>query len=88
MATDSPTREASSPAHQNEKWTTCCSRTEASFIRYIAQLCVALIVLVFAITMVAMGQTDPYYYGIITLVIGLFLPEPKHKPPFRTNNSF
>ena len=67
-------------AAHTETWNTCCSRTESSFVRYVAQLVVSLIALVFAVVMVSTGHTDPYYYGIITLVVGLFLPEPKHRP--------
>lgn len=73
-------RAETSPASPTERWTTCCSRTEASFVRYIAQIVVSLIVLSFAVVMIAMGQRDPFYYGLVTLVVGLFLPEPKHRP--------
>ena len=73
------TRQATSALPQ-ERWTTCCSRTEASFVRYVAQILVSLIVLVFALIMIGLGHSDPYYFSLVTLVIGLFLPEPKHRP--------
>jgi hypothetical protein len=62
----------------SSKWTTCCSRTEPAFIRYISQLVIAYTVLLFAITMLALGRESPYYSGLVGLVVGHFLPEPRY----------
>jgi hypothetical protein len=63
----------------DDEWKTCCSDTSAEFVKFCAQLVVCVMVLAFAIAMMAMGHKDPYYPSLITLILGLFLPEPQIK---------
>ena len=60
-----------------EEWKTCCSETSAEFVKFCAQLVVCVMVLAFAIAMMALGHKDPYYPSLVTLILGLFLPEPQ-----------
>ena len=61
------------------EYNTCCSKTKSSFLKFISQLFVSLIILVYSLTMVAIGRNDSVYYSLITLIIGVYIPTPKHE---------
>lgn len=64
---------------QDTEYNTCCSKTKSSFLKFISQLFVSLIILVYSLTMVAIGRNDSVYYSLITLIIGVYIPTPKHE---------
>lgn len=59
------------------EYDTCCSKTKSSFLKFVSQLFVSLVVLVYSLTMVALGKNDSVYYSLITLIIGVYIPTPK-----------
>lgn len=59
------------------EYNTCCSKTKSSFLKFVSQLFVSLVVLVYSLTMVAIGKNDSVYYSLITLIIGVYIPTPK-----------
>lgn len=65
---------------EDRVWTTCCSKSSSSFIRYVSQLSVTLIVLTLAVGMLASGSKDTLYPSLITLCLGIYVPVPTHKP--------
>ena len=61
------------------EYNTCCSKTKSSFLKFVSQLFVSLIILIYSLTMVALGRNDSVYYSLITLIIGVYIPTPKHE---------
>lgn len=63
--------------NSRETWETCCSKTNADFIKYIVQVTFGLIVLIFSMAMITMeiGNRE-IWYSSITMVVGLFFPHP------------
>jgi hypothetical protein len=60
----------------DENWAICCSNSSSHFIKYMVQVVVSLTILTFAIVMIATGHTDPVWWSLLTLVIGIFVPTP------------
>lgn len=60
-------------------WNTCCSKTEPSFIKYMAQLAVSASVLGLAMTKIASGSTDSLYPSLLMLILGVYIPTPSHE---------
>lgn len=69
---------------EDRVWETCCSKSSSSFIRYVSQLTVTLMVLTLAIGMLASGSKDTLYPSLITLCLGIYVPVPTHKPILTT----
>jgi len=61
---------------QDIEYNTCCSKTKSSFLKFASQLFVSLIILIYSLTMVALGRNDSVYYSLITLIIGVYIPTP------------
>ena len=69
-------RMAMPEAEPDENWAICCSNSSAHFIKYMVQVVVSLTILAFAIAMISTGHTDPVWWSLLTLVIGIFVPTP------------
>lgn len=77
MAEPTPEVRVVMPADDpDETWAICCSNSSAHFIKYIVQVVVSLTILAFAIAMIATGHDDAVYWSLLTLVIGIFVPQP------------
>jgi hypothetical protein len=70
------------PDEPDRIWQTCCSKSSSSFLHYVSQLIVTSSVLALSIGMLASGSKDALYPSLITLVLGVYLPTPTHKPAF------
>lgn len=60
----------------NENWAICCSNSSAHFIKYIVQVVISIVILSFAIAMIATGHDDAVYWSLVTLIVGVFVPSP------------
>ena len=65
-----------STAEPDENWAICCSNSSAHFIKYIVQVVISMTILAFAIAMIATGHDDAVYWSLITLIVGVFVPQP------------
>jgi hypothetical protein len=72
-----PRESIQKPTELDIEYNTCCSKTKSSFLKFVSQLFVSLVVLVYSLTMVALGKNDSVYYSLITLIIGVYIPTPK-----------
>ena len=73
---------ANSPTEKNDRlehWDTCCSRSSSRFVKYLVQVVVSIIILIFAIVNISLGHNDPVYYSLLTLIVGVFIPSPTLK---------
>lgn len=72
---------ANSPTEKDrlEHWDTCCSRSSSRFVKYLVQVVVSIIILIFAIVNISLGHNDPVYYSLLTLIVGVFIPSPTLK---------
>jgi len=61
------------------QWHTCCSgTTEKSFVKYMVQVVLALVLIIFSMIQIARGtQNMNVYYSLISMTIGIFFPNPK-----------
>ena len=59
-------------------WHVCCSKTEPSFVKYVAQLMVTAAVLGLAVYKLSIGSTDALYSSLLTLILGVYVPTPTH----------
>jgi hypothetical protein len=63
---------------QSEEWTGCCSKTNSTFLRYIVQVIISIIILVFSIIMIVIkdGNGCEVYFSIISAIMGIYSPSP------------
>lgn len=69
---------------QDVEWHTCCSKTERGFVKFIVQVTVAILVIVFSMYMIA-NSTDnrEIYFSMLSGTAGVFLPTPTITPDRR-----
>ena len=62
----------------NEQWTTCCSHSSKSFIKYIITVMFCLIVLLFSIYMIIDNpeRDNSIYFSLISSILSLYIPSP------------
>lgn len=61
------------------KWKSCCLSADKSFVMYITQLSMILLVICFCIAQLLTKSdcaTQTTYVGLLTLLIGLVIPSP------------
>jgi hypothetical protein len=64
----------------DEHKVTCCSNSDFYFIRYVTQLAISIIILLFAIIMICLQPSNhTTYFSMITLIIGVYIEPPKMK---------
>lgn len=77
----------------NTQWHTCCSGTaERGFVKFIVQVAFAVLVSVFSMTMIVIGNEEnrEVYFIMLSTTVGIFLPTPSlnssqlMKPPLPT----
>jgi len=63
-----------------EQWQICCSKSDPEGLKYIVQLGVGIIVLVFSMIQICVADHDQdvsIYFSLISMIVGVFLPSPK-----------
>jgi hypothetical protein len=62
----------------NEQWSGCCSKTDSHFLKYLVQVIISLIILIFCIIMIVIkdGVTCEVYFSIVSAILGIFSPSP------------
>lgn len=62
----------------NEQWSGCCSKTDSHFLKYLVQVIISLIILIFSIIMIVIrnGGNCEVYFSIISAILGIFSPSP------------
>lgn len=73
------------PVTQEEKdetWKTCCSKSERSFIKFVVQVSMGLLVITFCMGLIALGdgEHDMICFSLISGTMGLFFPHPSMTP--------
>jgi hypothetical protein len=61
------------------QWDSCCMRLDREATIYFSQLSIALITIGFCIFQLSVSETcerDSLYSGVLTLVVGVYLPQP------------
>lgn len=65
-------------------WHTCCSKTERGFVKFIVQVTVAVLIIVFSMYMIANGTDNrEIYFSMLSGTAGVFLPTPTITPDRR-----
>jgi len=56
----------------NEQWAGCCSQTSSHFLKYIVQVIISAIILIFSIIMIVIrnGEKCEVYFSIISAILG------------------
>lgn len=65
---------------KKDTWVSCCFKCHKGALVYFTQLTIALIVIIFCIIKLVFStscEEDSLYSGILMLVVGCFLPNPK-----------
>jgi len=64
-----------------DKWTTCCSKSEANFIRYCVQVTFGLLLCIFCMVQIAREvENIAVFCSMLSGTVGLFLPHPQVHP--------
>jgi hypothetical protein len=63
----------------SRQWTTCCSKTDISFVRYIVHVTACFAVLIFAFVAVFMDEKNIIVWtNLISAIVGYLIPGPTH----------
>lgn len=62
----------------DEQWSGCCSKTNSHFLKYIVQVIISVIILLFSIVMIVIkdGIGCEVYFSIISAIMGIYSPSP------------
>jgi hypothetical protein len=61
-----------------EQWVGCCSKTNKHFLKYIVQITMGAIVMVFSMAQVFLGAENPeIYFSLLSGTLGMFMPNPQ-----------
>ncbi len=63
-----------------EQWQLCCSKSDPEALKYIVQLGVGVVVLLFSMIQICTADGDAdvsIYFSLISMIVGVFLPSPK-----------
>ena len=62
----------------DEQWSGCCSKTNSHFLKYIVQVIISIIILLFSIVMIVIkdGIGCEVYFSIISAIMGIYSPSP------------
>ena len=63
---------------ENE-WRICCSKSSSVFIKYIVQVIISIIILIFSIVQLSIDdkRDKSIYVSLISTILGLFIPAPR-----------
>ena len=60
-----------------EQWQGCCSKTNRHFLKYITQITMGSVVMVFSMAQIARGADNPeIYFSLLSGTLGIFIPHP------------
>ncbi len=64
--------------NKKNEWNVCCSKSSSVFIKYVVQVLISLIVLIFSIVQLSMDdkRDKSIYISLISTILGLFVPAP------------
>ena len=65
---------------KDNEWKSCCLTVDKNATIYFSQLAISIITIAFCIVQLTLSKScerDSLYSGILTLVIGVYLPSPK-----------
>lgn len=67
--------------HEKNTWTSCCITTDKRFVVFISQFIISVMVLGFSMYMLIVKDScdNQVYVGLISMTIGLYIPQPKVK---------
>lgn len=63
---------------EKQQWSMCCSKSSSTFVKYIVQVIIALIILIFSIIKLSINSNEDkaIYISLISTILGLFIPAP------------
>ena len=62
----------------SNRWESCCFIIDRRVLIFVSQLLIGLIIIGFCIYKLSANDENPaLYYGLLTFIIGVFLPSPK-----------
>ena len=67
---------------KKNEWKSCCVIMDKEAVMFFSQLGIAITTVCFSITMLILSDScgrDQLYSGILTLVVGVYLPQPRMK---------
>ena len=67
---------------KKNEWKSCCVIMDKEAVMFFSQLGIAITTVCFSITMLVLSDScerDQLYSGILTLVVGVYLPQPRMK---------
>jgi len=64
-------------ATTSQEWETCCSRSSSSFVKYMVQVLLGTMVLLFSMIQIINKAENPaIYFSLISGTVGTFFPHP------------
>lgn len=64
--------------HYRNEWTGCCSKTDRNFLKYITQISMGGVVMIFCMVQIFLGaESAEIYFSLLSGTLGLFLPHPQ-----------
>lgn len=65
------------PVTPTQEWETCCSRSSSSFVKYMVQVLLGTLVLLFSMVQIINKADNPaIYFSLISGTVGTFFPHP------------
>ena len=67
----------------SQSWQMCCSQTDSAFFKYLIQIIVGMVVILFSMIQIFLAEPDDdtsIYFSLISTIVGVFLPSPKFVP--------
>lgn len=63
---------------ETKQWSMCCSNSSSAFVKYIVQVFIALIILIFSIIKLCIDSDEDkaIYISLVSTILGLFIPAP------------
>ena len=66
--------------HREKEWVVCCSKSDKDGIKYITQIIICSIVLIFSFTKLSISDDNrEIYFSLISFILGVILPNPQLK---------
>lgn len=67
------------PQRESKEWSFCCSKTSPRAVKYFTTLGISVIVLLFSIIQISLGNESPIYFNLLSLIIGIYIKTPQMK---------
>lgn len=67
-------------SHNSKTWAICCSKSDREAVKYIIQMSLCLLLMVFCFVKLMVSDEDKeVYIGLLSFIIGVILPSPELK---------